>query len=138
MSPLSFLPTDDQNMLVETINKFAVNDIRKAAHEADEHGTLPADVIRKGWEIGVLAAGIPEQYGGLGEYSAVTNVLAAEELGYGDLSAALAVMAPGLIGLPVLLSGTDSQKQDILPSFVEPTPPPFTAALLEPGISFNA
>jgi alkylation response protein AidB-like acyl-CoA dehydrogenase len=134
---LSFTPTEEQNMLVDAINKYAVNDVRKVAHEADESNQLPADVLRKGWEIGLLPAAIPEQYGGFGEYSAVTNVLAAEELGYGDLSVAMAVLAPGLIGLPVLFSGTEEQKQNILPSFGEPTAPKFTAALIEPGISFD-
>src|SRR5258708_737090 len=138
MCAMSFVPTDEQKMLVEAINKYAVNEARKAAHEADESGSLPADVIRKGWEIGVLPASIPEQYGGLGEYSAITNVLAAEELAYGDLPVALAVMAPALIGLPVLLSGTDQQKQDILPALAEAALPQFTAALMEPGISFDA
>lgn len=134
---LSFTPTEEQKMLVDAINKFAVNDARKVAHEADEAGALPADVVRKGWEIGLLPAGIPEQYGGFGEYSALTNVLAAEELGYGDLSVAMAVLAPGLIGLPVLLSGTEEQKQNILPAFGEPNAPKFSAALIEPGIAFD-
>ncbi len=134
---LSFTPTEEQKMLVDAINKYAINDARKIAHEADEASDLPADVVRKGWEIGLLPAGIPEQYGGFGEYSAITNVLAAEELGYGDLSVAMAVLAPGLIGLPVLLSGTEEQKSNILPAFGEATSPKFSAALIEPGISFD-
>jgi alkylation response protein AidB-like acyl-CoA dehydrogenase len=135
---LSFTPTEEQQMLVDAISKYALNDVRKVAHEADEASELPADVVRKGWEIGVLPAGIPEAYGGFGEYSAVTNVLAAEELAYGDLSVAMALMTPGLLALPVQLSGTEEQKQNILPRVAEPTPPAFTAALLEPGISFDA
>src|SRR5512138_142874 len=135
---LSFTPTEEQQMLIDTISKYAVNDVQKVAHEADEASELPADVVRKGWELGILPAAMPEAYGGLGEYSAVTNVLAAEELAYGDLAVALAVMAPGLVGLPVLLSGTEEQKQNTLPSLAEETPPPLTAALLEPGITFDA
>lgn len=134
---LSFTPTEEQQMLIASINKYAVNEVRKIAHEADEHSELPASTVQKGYEIGVLAAGIPEAYGGLGDYSALTNVLAAEEFGYGDLSVAMAIMAPGLVGLPVLLSGTEEQKHHILPSLAEPTPPPFTAGLLEPGIFFD-
>ncbi len=135
---LSFTPTEEQQMLIDTISKYAVNDVRKIAHEADENSELPTAVVRKGWEIGLLPAAIPEAYGGLGEYSAVTNVLAAEELAFGDLSVALAVMAPGLVGLPVLLSGTEEQKRNILPGLAEAAPPPLTAALIEPGISFDA
>jgi acyl-CoA dehydrogenase len=135
---LSFTPTEEQQMLIDTISKYATNDVRKVAHDADEESKLPADVVRKGWEIGVLPAAIPEEYGGFGEYSAVTNVLAAEELAYGDLPVAMAVLAPGLVALPVLFSGTEEQKQNILPAIGEATPPPLTAALLEPGISFDA
>jgi len=134
---LSFNPSEEQQMLIDAIAKYAVNDVRKIAHEADEHSELPRDVVRKGWEIGILPAGIPETYGGFGEYSAVTNVLAAEELAYGDLSVAMAVMAPALVALPVLISGTEEHKQNVLPALAEETPPGFTAALIEPGISFN-
>ncbi len=91
---LSFTPTEEQHMLVDTISKYAVNDVQKVAHEADEASELPAAVVRKGWEIGLLPAAMPEAFGGLGEYSAVTNVLAAEELAHGDLSVAMAVLAP--------------------------------------------
>src|SRR5258706_5022007 len=135
---LSFTPTEEQKMFVDAIEKYALNDMRKAARDADEFSRLPVDVVRKGWEIGMLPVSIPEQSGGLGEYSVVTNALAAEAFGYGDLPVALAVMAPALVAVPVLLSGTDEQKQNILPQVLAETPAPFTAALLEPGLSFNA
>lgn len=135
---LSFYPSEEQQMLVDAIAKYAANDVRKVAHESDEASQLPADVVRKGWEIGILPASISEQYGGFGEHSAVTNVLAAEELAYGDLSLAMTLMTPALLALPVQFSGTDEQKQNILPAVGEATAPAFTAALLEPGISFDA
>src|SRR5436305_9029623 len=126
---LAFSTTEQQSMLVDAISKYANNQVRKAAHEADEHNEFPLYVVLKGWEIGVLPAAIPKAYGGFGEYSAVTNVLAAEELAYGDLSVAMAVLAPGLVALPVLFSGTEEQKQNILPGIGEATPPPLTSAL---------
>ena len=135
---LSFTPSQEQTMLIDGIRDFAVNEMRKAAHEADETRTLPLDVVRKGWGFGLLAVGIPEAFGGLNEYSAVTNALAAEAFAFGDLPMAMAALAPGLIGLPVQLSGTDDQKRALLPALAEGEPPAYTAALLEPGISFNA
>src|SRR5256885_1310702 len=110
---LGFTPTEEQKMLIDAVNTYAVKDVRKVAHDTDESGQLSADVLRRGWELGLMPAAIPEKYGGFGEYSTVTNVLAAEELGYGDLSVAMAVLAPGLIGLPVLISGTEEQKKNI-------------------------
>lgn len=134
---LSFTPTEEQKMLVDAIGKYALDDMRRVAHEADEQSKLPVDVVQKGWEIGLLPAGVPEAYGGFGEHSALTNVLAAEELAYGDLAIAMAVLAPGLLALPVHFSGTEAQKRDLLPALAGPTPPAFTAALMEPGISFD-
>jgi alkylation response protein AidB-like acyl-CoA dehydrogenase len=69
--------------------------------------------------------------------SAMTGVLAAEELAYGDLSVALAVMAPALFAYPITLYGTAEQRENWLPMFLEETPAPATAALLEPGLFFD-
>ena len=82
-----FEPDEEQRMLVDSVQRYALNDLRAAAHDADEAGELPAALIAKGWELGILQASIPEAYGGFGERSAVTGVLAAEELGWGDLTA---------------------------------------------------
>lgn len=134
---LSFTPTDEQQMLIKAINEYATHTMRPASREADENSELPAAVVQKGWEIGVLTASMPDTYGGFGEHSILTNVLAAEEFAYGDLATALAVFAPGLIGVPILINGTEEQKQNYLPHLAEANPPAFTAALTEPGISFD-
>ena len=70
----SFEPTEEQQMLVDAVGKYATNDLRVAAREADEGGELPRRLVNKGWEIGLLQASIPESYGGFGERSAVTGV----------------------------------------------------------------
>lgn len=132
-----FEPTQEQQMLVDSVRRYAVNDLRPAAHEADETGEIPQDVIRKGWELGVLQASIPERYGGFGERSAVSSVLAAEMLGWGDMAGALAVMTPGLFGLPILAVGTEEQKKTYLPSLAEGAWTPITAAFVEPNYDFH-
>ncbi|MFQ3535491.1 MAG: acyl-CoA dehydrogenase family protein [Aggregatilineales bacterium] len=136
---LSFTPTDEQQMLVDAITKFAAADVRPHAHDADEADAFPPEIIQKGWELGILPASIPEAYGGFGEHSAITNVLAAEALAWGDLALALAVMLPATVANPVHFSGTEEQKRNILPQIAAAEQLPyFTAALLEPGISFDA
>src|SRR5512141_606453 len=111
----SFEPTEEQQMLVEAVGKYAANDLRTAAHEAEEGGVLPKKLVSRGWEIGLLQASIPEAYGGFGERSAVTGVLAVEEMAFGDLAGTLAVLAPSLFATPILLAGTEEQKQAYLP-----------------------
>jgi acyl-CoA dehydrogenase len=134
----SFEPSDEQKMLVDTIKRYASTDLRAKAHEADEEAMLPASLVEKGWELGFLQASIPEAYGGFGERSAVTGVLAAEEMAWGDLAGALAVMTPGLFALPILLGGSEEQKQTFIPPVIEAEWLPYTAALLEPRFDFDA
>jgi alkylation response protein AidB-like acyl-CoA dehydrogenase len=133
----SFEPSDEQIMLVETVSRFASGNLRPAAHDAEEAADLPIKLINKGWELGILQASIPEIYGGFGERSAMTGVLAAEEMAWGDLAGTLAVMTPGLFALPILLSGSDEQRQKYLPEVVEGDWIPNTSATIEPDFDFD-
>ncbi len=133
----SFDPTEEQQMLVEAVGKYAVNDLRAAAREAEESCELPKKLIGKGWELGLLQASIPEAYGGFGERSAVTGALALEEMAFGDLAGTLAVMTPSLFATPILLAGSEEQKQTWLPKVIEGDWAPYTAALIEYVIDFD-
>ena len=133
----AFEPSEEQKMLVDVVNKYATEDLRPAAHDADEAAHFPVELIAKGWEIGTLQASIPGEFGGFGEYSALTAVLAAEELGYGDLAGALAVLVPGLFALPIFLTGSQEQKQTHLPPLLEAEWKPYSAALMESTFDFD-
>ncbi|MGA7192758.1 MAG: acyl-CoA dehydrogenase family protein [Anaerolineales bacterium] len=134
----SFEPSEEQQMLVNAVGKFASNDLRTASREAEESRELPKKLIGKGWELGVLQASIPESYGGFGEHSSVTGSLAVEELAFGDLAGALAVTTPSLFAIPILLSGSDEQKKEYLPKVIESDWYPYTAALIEFAFDFDA
>ena len=108
-----FEPSDEQKMLIDAIQRYSSKDLRPAAHDADEEGYFSENLVEKGWELGILQASLPEEYGGFGEYSAVTGVLAAEELAWGDLAGAFAVLAPGLYAMPILLAGNEQQKEKL-------------------------
>ena len=134
----SFDPTEEQQMLIEAVNKYAVNDLRGAAHEAEESRRLPKRLVNKGWELGLLQASIPEAYSGFGERSAVTGVLALEEMTFGDLAGSFAVLTPSLFAIPILLAGSVEQKQEYLPKIVQGDWAPYTAALIEYAFDFDA
>src|SRR5262249_18985293 len=134
----SFEPTEEQQMFIDTARAFASKESREHARHADEQGDLAPAVLDAGWELGLLPASIPGQYGGFGERSAITGVLAAEELAWGDLSAALALTAPNLVAFPVLLCGSDAQKSEILPQFCSDAHLPASAALIEPRYDFDS
>src|SRR5690606_512732 len=85
-----------------------------------------------------LPGNIPESLGGFAdEASAITSALAYEELAYGDLALALRVMTPALVAVPLVLAGTDAQRAQMIEQFMDETPPPHTAAMLEPVIGFD-
>jgi len=133
----SFEPSEEQKMLIDAVRRYADSDLRQAAREADEEEKLEPELVEKGWELGVLQASIPEEYEGFGERSVVTGVLAAEEMAWGDLSGALAVMTPGLFALPILLVGSEEQKEKYIPPVIEAEWKPYTAALMENQFDFD-
>lgn len=133
----SFEPTDEQQMLVDTVKRYASIDLRPAARDADEENQLPKKLIEKGWELGLLQASVPEEFGGFGEYSALTGVLAGEEMAWGDLAGAMAVLAPGLFAIPILVAGSDEQKAKYLPPVIEADWKPYTAAIMESHFDFD-
>ncbi len=135
---ITFTPTEEQGMLVDAIRRYAENQLRKVAHDADEASEVSDDILAKGWELGLLPGLIPEEYGGYADGpGAVTAALALEELAWGDLSIALKLWTPALFALPILISGTDPQKKTYLPAFCDVECPPATAALIEPRVTFD-
>ena len=132
-----FEPTEEQQMLIDAVERFAAQQLREAAREADEAGDVPPKLIEMGWELGVLQASIPEAYGGFGDHSAVTGVLAAEAMAWGDLAATLAVMAPTSYVIPILLGGTEDQKTKLIPTVIEAEWKPYVAAFIEPSFDFS-
>ncbi|MCH7663860.1 MAG: acyl-CoA dehydrogenase family protein [Chloroflexi bacterium] len=133
----SFAPSKEQQMLIDVVKRYAENDLRAQAHAAEESANMLADLIQKGWELGLLQASIPATYGGVGERSAVTSVLATEELAWGDLAGVMAILTPGLFALPILLAGSEAQKKAYLPKIVSGEWQPYTAALIEPAFDFD-
>lgn len=134
---IAFSPSEEQTLVVDTLKRYAKDRLRASFREADEDGELAADMLQKGWELGLVGSSIPEDFGGFGELSAVTGVLALEELGWGDLAGALALTTPATFALPILVAGSDEQKQEWLPQFSEDVQPKVTAALLEPTLLFD-
>ena len=135
---ITFTPTSEQQMLIDTVHRFAESNVRKVAHDADEASQSPSEVVAKGWELGILPGLIPEAYGGYADDApALTGVLALEELGWGDLSIGLEVLTPALFALSVLAAGSEEQKKTYLPRFCGSDRPIMTAALVEPSLAFD-
>jgi alkylation response protein AidB-like acyl-CoA dehydrogenase len=129
--------TDEQKLVHETVASFAREEIRPIARECDESGSIPEALVEQGYELGLIHSPLPEEHGGFGDArSAVTGVIVCEELGWGDLSIALHLLAPRLVAFPVLDYGTAKQRAEILPRFTKGFAPA-CAAVVEPRIGFD-
>jgi len=133
----SFEPNEEQKIIIDAAKKLAAKEFRTRMRDADEKSEPAPEWMKAGWELGLLPASISEKYGGFGEHSSLTWVLAAEELAWGDLSATLTLTAPNLVALPVLLCGTEQQKHEMLPHFCAESYVHGSAALMEPRMDFD-
>jgi alkylation response protein AidB-like acyl-CoA dehydrogenase len=107
---------EDQQMMLGATQDFTEREIRPHLMRFEEKDyALVEDIIRKAGELGLLAISVPEKYSGLG-MGFNTGMLICEEISSLTGSVATAFGAHTGIGtLPVLLYGTEEQKQHYLP-----------------------
>jgi alkylation response protein AidB-like acyl-CoA dehydrogenase len=114
---ISFALEEDQQMVQETVRKFAAEALRPKLRELEAHGV--PDALRKQFhELGLGLVDVPESFGGMGG-SLVTAVIVQEELAHGDPGAAVALWAPHLAAQALLTLGDDAQKQRYLGRFAD-------------------
>jgi alkylation response protein AidB-like acyl-CoA dehydrogenase len=136
---VSFEPSEEQQLIRDTVASFAREQIRPAARDADESGRIPEALVQQAWELGLIQHAVPEAHGGYGDTrSAITSALVCEELGWADLSIALHVLAPRLLVYPVIELGSAAQQQQILPAYAGERFVAGGAALMEPRFNFDA
>ncbi|MEB4210123.1 acyl-CoA dehydrogenase family protein [Mycobacterium sp. 94-17] len=131
-------PDDEQKMIVETLEEFAEEVLRPAAHDADEAATYPRDLVTRAAELGITAINIPEDFDGIAAHrSSVTNVLVAEALAYGDMGLALPLLAPGGVAAALTHWGSADQQATYLPEFAGENVPQACVAIAEPQPLFD-
>jgi acyl-CoA dehydrogenase len=134
---IDFEPSEEQALIIETVRQFAENEIRPRCREADESGVPPQDILEAAHALGLVANSLPEAHGGGGERSALTGALIAEELGWGDMAIALAILSPSLLGLPVAEFGSFSLQKDTIPGLIGDSFVPGSLAIVEPRFDFD-
>ena len=131
-------PTEDQQMMVDVITEFATEVLRPATESAEAANDTSKEVLSQTSEFGLSLINIPESLGGLSaERSAVTGVLVAEALAYGDMGQAVACLAPGAVSTAISLWGTDEQQQTYLEAFTGDDVPHAALVVAEPRVLFD-
>jgi len=130
--------TREQQMVRDALLKFARQVMRPISRDAD-NGEMSSDFFNQVNELGLAISGVPEAIKGVGTIrSPVSNMLMAEDLSYGDMSLAIASLAPLGFVNTITEFGSREQQARYLPPFTEDTFFPASIALMEPEARFNA
>jgi butyryl-CoA dehydrogenase len=107
--------TDDQKLIGQTAEEFVLKEVFPFIKdlEAKKPGLMP-ELVKKAGELGLLSAGIPEQYGGAGLDKVATTILTEKLSIYGGFAVTHGAHA-GIGTLPIVYFGTEEQKKKYLP-----------------------
>ncbi|WP_280220551.1 acyl-CoA dehydrogenase family protein [Nocardia neocaledoniensis] len=131
-------PSDEQQMIVETVKDFAGEILRPAAYDADNAAKAPRDLLERAAELGITLINVPEELeGAASERGAVTNSLVAEALAHGDMGLALPILAPSGVAVALSQWGSDAQQQTYLPAFTGENVPQASVVIAEPRALFD-
>jgi len=113
-----FTPEDfseEQRQIAKTAIDFTTNEVLPVADEIEaKNFTVTRGLLRKSGELGLMAADVPEAYGGL-ELDKVTSAIIAESMSQlASFSVAFSAHV-GIGTLPFVWYGTEAQKQKYLP-----------------------
>ena len=112
---MDFDLTPEQELIRETVRTFARERVAPVAADLDSSGSFPYQLVSELADLGLMGLPIPEQYGGAGG-DTVSYAIAIEELTRIDSSVAITVAAHTSLGtMPILLYGSDDQKERWLP-----------------------
>ena len=112
---MDFDLTPEQELIRDTVRSFARERIQPVAAALDLESRFPYELVAELAELGLMGLPIPEEYGGAGG-DTVSYAIAIAELTRVDSSVAITVAAHTSLGtMPILLYGSEAQKQQWLP-----------------------
>jgi acyl-CoA dehydrogenase len=110
---LNYDLSSEQEQLVQTARKFTKERIIPVAGELDKKHEFPMKVCEEAFELGLMNAEVPAEYGGLG-LSCFDHVLLLEEINYGCAGIGTTLAANNLAAVPIMLAGSEDQKKRFL------------------------
>lgn len=135
-----FTPEDfstEHELIIETASGFVERSVMPKLDELEaKKEELSTEMLREIGELGLLAADIPEEYGGI-EVDKIASVIIAEEMGR---TGSFSITQGGQVGigsLPIVFFGNDAQKKKYLPDIAS-ADKIAAYALTEPGAGSDA
>lgn len=111
---MSYDLSDEHKMLKDMAYKFAVNEIGPISFDCDREEKYTPEIRKKAAEQGLVAAWVPEEYGGSG-VGILGNAIITEQLSRVDMGIGLNIVAASFGCEAIFHYGTEEQKQKYLP-----------------------
>lgn len=112
---ISFVETDNQKMIAQTIKDFGAKEIKPHMMVWDEDQIFPIDLFKKMGELGLMGVLVPEEFNGSG-FGYLEYITALLEISKIDGSIGLSMAAHNsLCTNHILLFGSNDQKYQYLP-----------------------
>lgn len=107
---MAYILDEDGRALVADVKKFCDNEVKEQCKAYDGSGEWPKEIYDKAIELGYQMLEVPEEYGGLG-LPGETILAMYEEMAWSDAGFAVTMAASNLALKPILIAGTEEQKQ---------------------------
>ncbi len=105
-----YMISDDAKELLKDVKAFCDSEIKEQVKEYDIKGEWPKAIYDMATEMQLTMMDVPEEYGGLG-LSHIDQAAIIEEIAKADAGVAVTINGNGLSLKPVLIAGTEEQKQ---------------------------
>ena len=110
--------SDEHRLMAQTTDEFVDAEVLPKLEQLEtQDWELARRLIRRCGELGLLGVSVPEQYGGL-DLDKVSSLIVAERIARAASFATTYGGQANLCILPIVLFGTDAQKQTYLPRLV--------------------
>lgn len=108
--------TDEQKMIAKTTEDYVTNEVLPVVENLEHHEfEHSVRLLKSAGDLGLLAADIPEEYGGLG-LDKISSALIAEKLSVAGGFSITHGAHVGIGTLPIVLFGNEEQKKKYLPN----------------------
>ena len=107
--------SEEQKMIEDMSHQFIETEVYPIINRLEkmEPGLMPG-LLEKSGELGLIGAGVPEQYGGLGK-DLITSTIINSSFGRGYSFCVAFTAHTGIGSMPILYFGTDAQKKQYMP-----------------------
>lgn len=128
---------DEQKMIAKTTEEYVKNSVLPVVENLEHHEfEHSVRLLKEAGDLGLLAADIPEEYGGIG-LDKISSALIAEKMSVAGGFSITHGAHVGIGTLPIVLFGNEEQKQKYLPNSASGEKI-FAYALTEPGSGSDA